>query len=133
MMLGEQTKCSLRHHIRTVPLPREGTMPTLLNRLGILLPIIQAPMAGTSTPRMAAAVTNAGALGSIAVGAVTAEGGREMIGAVRALTSGSFNVNVFCHRPAVADQDREQAWLAALRPVFRRFDAEPPADLGEIY
>ena len=108
-------------------------MTTLLQRLGVDLPIIQAPMAGTSTPRMAAAVTNAGALGSIAVGAVTAEGGREMIAAVRALTPGPFNVNVFCHRPAVANQDREQAWLAALRPVFRRFDAEPPTDLGEIY
>jgi NAD(P)H-dependent flavin oxidoreductase YrpB (nitropropane dioxygenase family) len=30
-------------------------------------------MAGTSTPQMAAAVTNAGALGSIAVGAKNAE------------------------------------------------------------
>lgn len=108
-------------------------MTTLLQRLGVALPIIQAPMAGTSTPRMAAAVTNAGALGSIAVGAVTAEGGREMIAAVRALTPGPFNVNVFCHQPAVANRDREQAWLAALRPVFQRFDAEPPTDLGEIY
>ena len=36
--------------------------------LGIELPIIQAPMAGVSTPEMAAAVSNAGALGSIGVG-----------------------------------------------------------------
>jgi nitronate monooxygenase len=36
-------------------------------------PIVQAPMAGTSTPQMAATVTNAGALGSIAVGAKNAE------------------------------------------------------------
>ena len=37
-------------------------MSSLLQRLGMTLPIIQAPMAGTSTPAMAAAVTNAGGL-----------------------------------------------------------------------
>jgi nitronate monooxygenase len=36
---------------------------TLLDTLGIDLPIIQAPMAGVSSPAMAAAVSNAGALG----------------------------------------------------------------------
>ena len=45
---------------------------TLIDRLGCQFPIIQAPMAGTSTPAMAAAVTNAGGLGSIGVGAVDA-------------------------------------------------------------
>jgi nitronate monooxygenase len=39
---------------------------TLLETLGIDLPIIQAPMAGVSSPAMAAAVSNAGALGSTA-------------------------------------------------------------------
>ena len=33
------------------------------------MPIVQAPMAGISTPAMAAAVSNAGGLGSIAIGA----------------------------------------------------------------
>ena len=42
----------------------------LLEKLGIDLPIIQAPMAGVSTPEMAAAVSNAGGLGSIGVGPV---------------------------------------------------------------
>ncbi len=56
---------------------------TLLETLGIDLPIIQAPMAGVSSPAMAAAVTNAGALGSIGVGATDAEGARRMIAAAR--------------------------------------------------
>ncbi|EPA8428797.1 nitronate monooxygenase, partial [Escherichia coli] len=43
----------------------------LCERLNIAYPIIQAPMAGVSTPEMAAAVSNAGALGSISVGAST--------------------------------------------------------------
>ncbi len=48
-------------------------MNAFLRRIGISSPIIQAPMAGVSTPEMAAAVSNAGALGSIAVGHVDAE------------------------------------------------------------
>jgi nitronate monooxygenase len=108
-------------------------LSTLLRTLGIGLPIIQAPMAGVSTPAMAAAVSNAGGLGSIGVGPVGAESARGMIAATRAATDRPFNVNVFCNRPAVADQSREAAWLARLAPVFRRLGAEPPARLTEIY
>jgi len=106
---------------------------TLLQRIGVDLPIIQAPMAGTSTPAMAAAVSNAGALGSIGVGAVDAAGARGMIEGLKALTNKPFNVNVFTHRPARADRERERAWLNALKPVFERFGAEPPMAIGEIY
>jgi nitronate monooxygenase len=105
----------------------------LLYRLGIDLPIIQAPMAGVSTPAMAAAVSGAGGLGSIGVGAVDAEAARGLIREVRALTDRPFLVNVFCHRPAVAGRDREAAWLARLAPVFARYGAEPPRQLREIY
>ncbi|HLZ84349.1 MAG TPA: nitronate monooxygenase [Caulobacteraceae bacterium] len=108
-------------------------MSFLSQRLGVKLPIIQAPMAGTSTPAMAAAVSNVGALGSIGVGAVDAAGARGMIEGLTALTNKPFNVNVFTHRPARADAGRESAWLGALRPEFARFGAEPPAALGEIY
>ena len=108
-------------------------MSPLLTRFGVELPIIQAPMAGTSTPAMAAAVTNAGALGSIAVGAVDAAGARGMIAALKDLTRGPFNVNVFTHRPATADPARERAWLDGLTPVFAEFGAEPPGELKEIY
>ena len=86
-------------------------MNTLLGKLGIRLPIIQAPMAGVSTPAMAAAVSNAGALGSIGVGAVDAETARKMISTVRAATDRPFNVNLFCHEPAIANAAREAAWL----------------------
>ena len=48
-------------------------MAPFLRKLGIELPIIQAPMAGVSTPEMAAAVSNASGLGSIGVGPVDAE------------------------------------------------------------
>ena len=58
-------------------------MDSLLRKLGIELPIIQAPMAGVATPDMAAAVSNAGGLGSLGVGAANADATRQMIGAVR--------------------------------------------------
>jgi nitronate monooxygenase len=105
----------------------------LLDLLGIRLPIIQAPMAGVSTPAMAAAVTEAGGLGSLGVGATDAAGTRAAIEATRALTAGPVNVNVFCHRPAVSDPAVEAAWIERLRPAFRSLGAEPPTALSEIY
>ncbi|HVZ86145.1 MAG TPA: nitronate monooxygenase [Polyangia bacterium] len=105
----------------------------LLELLEIDLPIIQAPMAGVSTPAMAAAVANAGALGSIGVGATDADGARQMIAEVRAASRRALNVNVFCHRPARPDAALEGAWLRRLRPLFDRFGAPPPSALTEIY
>lgn len=105
----------------------------LLERLGMTTPILQAPMAGVSTPAMAAAVSNAGGLGAIALGAGDAMAGRAAIAEVRARTSRSFNVNLFVHAEPVPDPVREQAWLAALAPAFDEFGAEPPAELRTIY
>jgi nitronate monooxygenase len=108
-------------------------MEDLLRRIGVSLPIVQAPMAGVSTPALAAAVSEAGALGSIAAGAVDAAGARGTIAALRAATRRPFNVNVFCHKPATQDRARESAWLEALRPAFERFGTAPPNGIGEIY
>jgi len=105
----------------------------LLDLLEIDAPILQAPMAGVSTPEMAAAVSNAGALGSIGVGATSAQGARRMIAEFRARSRRSLNVNVFCHAPARADPAREARWIERLRPEFARLGATPPAALSEIY
>jgi len=75
----------------------------LLELLDIQWPIIQAPMAGIDTPALAAAVSNAGGLGSLGVGATNADGVRKMISGFRALSARSLNVNVFCHKPAKLD------------------------------
>ncbi len=105
----------------------------LLQRLQLDFPIIQAPMAGVSTPAMAAAVSNAGALGSMGVGATNAEGAGTMIRAARERTQRALNVNVFCHRPAVAKPAVEAAWIERLRPHFERVGSTPPKSLREIY
>src|ERR1700745_994337 len=106
---------------------------TLLETVRIDLPIIQAQIAGLSSPAMAAAVSNAGALGSIGVGATDAAGARAMIEALRAQTARAFNVNLFVHATPQADAAREGAWLEALRPLFEVHGAEPPAALRTIY
>jgi len=108
-------------------------MTALLERLGLQWPIFQAPMAGTSTPAMAAAVCGAGALGAIGVAAETTEGAGKMIRATQGLTSRPFNVNVFCHRRAIANADVESRWIARLKPEFAALGAEPPSALREIY
>jgi nitronate monooxygenase len=108
-------------------------MASFLELLGVDLPIVQAPMAGISTPILAAAVSNAGALGSLGLGATDAAGARAVIAEFRALSPRSLHVNVFCHRPARADAVRETAWIERLRPEFHRLGAEPPAILKEIY
>src|SRR3954464_1859419 len=108
-------------------------MNSFLEKLGIRLPIIQAPMAAISTPEMAAAVLNAGGLGSIGIGDRDAAAARAMIAAVRALTNRPFNVNVFCHPPAVRDAAVEGAWIERLSPLLSKYGSQPPAELHEIY
>ncbi|MDK1704270.1 nitronate monooxygenase [Serratia rubidaea] len=105
----------------------------LCTRLNLQYPLVQAPMAGVSTPELAAAVSNAGALGSISVGAATPEQAEVMIGKTQALTAGPINVNVFCHPPVQRDAALEQAWIERFTPLFRQYGAEPPAGLSEIY
>lgn len=106
---------------------------SLLDLLGIRTPIVQAPMAGVSTPAMAAAVSQAGGLGSLGVGAMSAEDARSAIRATRALTCAPFNVNVFCHSPARRDATVEQSWLRWLAPRFAAVGAAAPRALKEIY
>ena len=110
-----------------------STLPLWMSRLGLQHPIIQAPMAGTSTPQLAAAVSNAGALGSVGIGAYGVEQARQHIEQTLALTSQPVNVNLFCHQTAAADAAREAAWLQYLAPEFARFAAQPPAGLRCIY
>lgn len=105
----------------------------MLERLHLRHRVIQAPMAGTSTPALAAAVCEAGGLGSVALGALNAEGAARAIADTRTLTEEPFLVNLFCHQPARHDPAQEAAWLERLRPDFARFGATPPADLRELY
>ncbi|WP_434658961.1 NAD(P)H-dependent flavin oxidoreductase [Klebsiella sp. MISC125] len=105
----------------------------LTQQLDIDYPIIQAPMAGVSTPELAAAVSHAGALGSLGLGSSTVAQAEALINRTRQLTTRPFNVNLFCHDPAIRDPQREAQWIEQLRPEFSRFNRHPPETLAEIY
>lgn len=106
---------------------------SLVEWLDITIPIIQAPMAGISTPRLAAEVSNAGGLGSIAIGAMDARQAELTIREVKSLTDRPFNVNTFVHATPRPDHEKEQAWLAWLAPEFVRLGAEVPTSLKPLY
>ena len=87
-------------------------------RLGLELPIIQAPMAGFQGGAMASAVSGAGALGSLPGAAMTPQALRDAIGEMRRGARLPVNLNFFCHTVPAPDPVREAAWREALRPYF---------------
>ena len=100
----------------------------LTELLGIRLPIIQAPMASASTPKLAAAVTNAGGLGSLGCAMMNADEVREQCEAMRAATNGAYNVNFFVHREPTLDAQAAEAMRAMLKPYYAELGAgEVPA------
>ena len=66
----------------------------LCERLGIELPIIQAPMGGVVGPTLASAVSNAGGLGMLSPWRAQIDAVRRQIRETRALTSRPFGVNL---------------------------------------
>jgi nitronate monooxygenase len=103
-------------------------MSTTTQRLlGIDLPIIQAPMAGSQGSALTIAVSNAGGLGSLPAAALSLDALRAELSAITARTSRPYNVNFFCHTPPAPDPAREAAWQAALLPYYREFNLDPSA------
>lgn len=82
-------------------------------------PIIQGPMAGgASTPELAAAVSNAGALGSLAVSLLAPDTIFQQAERIRALTDRPFCLNLFVQQtPSPTAADIDQA-VELLRPAW---------------
>lgn len=97
-----------------------ATFP-LLQRLGIQHPVIQAPMTGSDTPALAAAVSQAGGLGSLGCGARSPDAMREAAAAVRAATDRPFAINLFVLETPAPDFAQVQAALERLTPLYERF------------
>lgn len=71
-------------------------MTQWMKALSLSKPVIQAPMAGgLVTPRLAAAVSNEGALGSLASGYLSPATLEKQIIEMQELTGSAFQVNVF--------------------------------------
>ncbi|HEY7797489.1 MAG TPA: nitronate monooxygenase [Hyphomonadaceae bacterium] len=90
------------------------------------LPLIQAPMAGSSGVSLAVAVNDAGGLGSLPCAMLSADGIRKAVADYRSRTRGPLNLNFFTHADPVPDVAREEAWIARLRPYYEAFGIAPP-------
>ena len=78
----------------------------LMQRLKMLHPVIQAPLAGGGdTPELVAAVGEAGALGFIGAAYLTPAQITEAARAVRLRTARPFGISLFAPRPAAATDD----------------------------
>ena len=101
-----------------------------IERLGIRLPIVAAPMGGgPSTPALVAAVSEAGGLGSLAGGYLSPDRLRAEIAAVRDATDQPFAVNLFAPTPVEPTAEEVEAALAALAPyrMLLQLPARPTA------
>jgi len=103
------------------------TESNLLRDLGIKHPIIQAPMAGgPATPELVAAVSNAGALGSLGSAYSTPEQIAVDIKKIRTLTDKPFNVNLFAGGYAPESPIDAVPMLALLTEIHEALHLPPP-------
>ena len=91
-------------------------------RLGIEVPIIQAPMGGAVGPAIAAAVSNAGGLGTLALWGADIQRLRQLVRETRALTAKPFAVNLNLEFP---QDERLDACLQEGVPVISFFWGDP--------
>jgi nitronate monooxygenase len=107
-----------------------GWPHTLTDLLGIAHPIVQAPMAGATTPALAAAVANAGGLGSLGCAMLEPDPLRAGLRAIRAKTNRPFNLNFFVHREPRDDPARRARMQARLGRYYDELGIalpDPPA------
>ncbi|UEM24836.1 nitronate monooxygenase (plasmid) [Skermanella mucosa] len=99
----------------------------ILDLFKIDVPIIQAPMAGATTPEMVIAVSEAGGLGSLPCALYSAAQARDALDTIRGATSRPINLNFFCHEPPTFDGARAMAWRARLAPYYVEHGLDPEA------
>lgn len=92
-------------------------MSAFLRSLGVRHPLIQAPMSGSDTPALVAAVSGAGGLGSLGAGYLQPQALLEQAAQVRRATDRPFAINLFV---LPDDFEVDEAQVDAIR---RRLDA----------
>ncbi len=90
-------------------------------------------MAGVSTPELAAAVSNAGGLGALGVGASDWESAAKQVDAFRVRSDGPLHLNFFCHDEPERNPTMEAAWIARFSSEFTALKATPPNSLKNPY
>ena len=89
----------------------------LSEQLGMQYPIIQAPMAGVTTPEFVATAAEVGILGSIGAGYLSAEETRKFIREVKDLTKKPFAVNLFIPEQVEVNEEVLRQANEALQPI----------------
>jgi nitronate monooxygenase len=102
----------------------------LCEQLGIDVPIIQAPIGSASCPALAAAVSNAGGLGMLAMTWREPDDVRRVIRETRALTDRPFGVNLVLQWP---QEERVQICLEEGVPVVSFFWGDPSAHVAAVH
>lgn len=109
------------------PAPLSLNPADFARQLGVSYPVIQAPMAGgITTPDLVAAVTHAGALGSLAGALLAPEALRKTIADVRTLGCQQFSVNLFVLDPPQPSAAALQAAQQRLAPHYAALGGPPP-------
>ncbi|MFC4589127.1 NAD(P)H-dependent flavin oxidoreductase [Sphaerisporangium corydalis] len=93
------------------------------DRFGLVLPILQAPMSGSSPPELAVAVAEAGGMGAAGVLRDTPERIAEWAERFRAGSSGALQLNIWIPEPPVADQGERRRRSDDARMFLARFGA----------
>jgi nitronate monooxygenase len=95
----------------------------ILDQLAV--PIVLAPLAGgPSTPELAAAVSNAGGLGFLGAGYLSADALADQLRRTRELTSAPIGVNLFVIDGEPAAPSSYESYVEALAPEAARLGAE---------
>ena len=90
---------------------------TLLNTLNLSYPIVQAPMAGATTPELVATVSNFGGLGSLGSGMTAPDVLTDQIDTIESLTDRPFMINL----------------MVLSKQEYTTIDTEIPAWLSKYY
>ncbi|MEJ2177401.1 MAG: nitronate monooxygenase [Gammaproteobacteria bacterium] len=102
----------------------------LCETLNIDIPIVQAPIGGPAVPRLAAAVSSAGGMGSIAMTGRGAKIAQQYINEVRALTDNPFAAGFLLSYPY---EDELKICLEAQIPVISFFWGNPAHLIDRVH
>ena len=103
---------------------------TLAQWLDIPLSIIQAPMAGVQGSRLAIAVSQAGALGSLPAAMLSPSLLQQELTALQVLGDKPYNLNFFCHQTPADNPTALADWQARLLPYYQELGISPPPATG---
>jgi nitronate monooxygenase len=99
------------------------------DRFGLGLPVLQAPMAGTSPPELAIAVAEAGGMGASGALLDSPERIAEWTREFRAGSGGAFQINIWIPEGSSLDPDERAERVHAASQFLRQFGTPPETDV----